>query len=248
MSLPIEDYALIGDLHTAALVSSDGSVDWLCLPRFDSAACFAALLGSDRHGHWRIGPAEGGARVRRRYLPDTLVLETEFATAAGTIRLTDCMPPRRGDPVLLRLLEGVSGEVTVRMTLRARFEYGFAQPAVSRRDGAYRILAGPEALWLFGPLALGRSGGAAVAEFRVSAGDRIPLAAVWRPAACGGPDRPPQAAALAEHTAAWWRDWVAGLEIGPQWREPVARSLITIKALTYAPTGGLVGAPTTSLP
>ena len=160
MSRMIEDYALIGDLHTAALVARDGSVDWLCLPRFDSKACFAALLGEDRHGHWRIAPAEAGCRVSRRYLPDTLILETEFGTSSGQVRLTDCMPPRSGDPVLVRMIEGISGSVDVRMTLGARFEYGSVQPRILRRDGAHCILAGSEMLWLFGPVQLRSAGGA----------------------------------------------------------------------------------------
>jgi GH15 family glucan-1,4-alpha-glucosidase len=142
MSLPIEDYALIGDLHTAALVGRDGSIDWLCLPRFDSAACFAALLGEDRHGHWRIAPAEGSSRVRRRYRPDTLVLETEFTTSSGRARLIDCMPPRGENPVLVRMIEGISGSVDLRMTLGAAFEYGSAEPRIQRRAGAHRIVAG----------------------------------------------------------------------------------------------------------
>ncbi len=131
MSRMIEDYALIGDLHTAALVARDGSIDWLCLPRFDSRACFAALLGEDRHGHWRIAPAEAGGRISRRYRPDTLILETEFVTGSGTVRLIDCMPPRSGDPVVARMIEGVSGTVEMRMTLAARFEYGSAHPGSS---------------------------------------------------------------------------------------------------------------------
>jgi GH15 family glucan-1,4-alpha-glucosidase len=247
MSRPIEDYALIGDLHSAALVARDGSVDWLCLPRFDSEACFAALLGDDRHGHWRICPVDGSARVRRRYQSDTLVLETEFSTGSGVIRLTDCMPPRDGDPVLVRMVEGVSGSVDVRMTLAARFEYGSAQPRIHRRGGAYAIAAGPEVLWLFGPVHLRRSGGDATAEFVVQAGQRVPFAAVWRRSRSGTPE-PPAVPALIAQTAAWWRDWVAGLDCAGEWRDAVTRSLITIKALSYAPTGGVVGAPTTSLP
>jgi GH15 family glucan-1,4-alpha-glucosidase len=151
MSLPIQDYALIGDLHTAALVGRDGSIDWLCLPRFDSEACFAGLLGEDRHGHWRIAPPGGNSRVQRRYRPDTLVLETEFTVDSGTARLVDCMPPRESDPVLVRMIEGVSGTVDLRMTLTAAFEYGSAEPRVLRHAGAHRIVAGSETLWLSGP-------------------------------------------------------------------------------------------------
>jgi GH15 family glucan-1,4-alpha-glucosidase len=247
MSRNIEDYALIGDLHTAALVARDGSVDWLCLPRFDSSACFAALLGGDRHGHWRIGPAHSGSQVSRRYQPETLVLETLFATGSGTVRLVDCMPPRDSDPVLARLVEGVSGTVEVRMTFGARFEYGSAEPKIQRRDGAYCLRAGSQALWLYGPVHLRSRGGMAVAEFSVSQGDQVPLAAVWRPAGAVAPG-PPLVPALIENTARWWAGWASSLAAGHEWREAVTRSLITIKALTYAPTGGVLAAPTSSLP
>ena len=247
MSLPIEDYALIGDLHTAALVGRDGSIDWLCLPRFDSAACFAGLLGEDRHGHWRIAPAEGTGRVRRRYRPDTLILETEFAVPSGRARLTDCMPPRAGSPVLVRMIEGLSGSVDLRMTLGAAFEYGSAEPRIQRRAGAHRIVAGSQALWLFGPVHVRRARGIAVAELRVGPGDRVPFALVGRDSRDGPPD-PPLVPAVIEDTERWWRDWVAGLTYDGEWREAVIRSLITVKALTYAPTRGLVAAPTTSLP
>jgi GH15 family glucan-1,4-alpha-glucosidase len=247
MSRMIEDYALIGDLHTAALVARDGSVDWLCLPRFDSKACFAALLGEDRHGHWRIAPTEAGGRVSRRYLPDTLLLETEFATGSGTVRLIDCMPPRSGDPVLARMIEGVAGTVEMRMTLGARFEYGSAQPRIQRRDGVHCVVAGSEVLWLFGPVHLRSRRGVAVAEFSVSEGDRVPLAAVWRSSRATAPD-PPFVPALLDRAERWWTAWVSGLDCGGEWREAVIRSLITVKALTFAPTGGIVAAPTCSLP
>ena len=247
MSLPIEDYALIGDLHTAALVGSDGSIDWLCLPRFDSEACFAALLGADRHGHWRIAPAGGSDRVRRRYRPDTLVLETEFTARSGTARLIDCMPPRAADPVLVRMVEGLEGTVDLRMTLGAAFEYGSAEPRLQRQAGAQRIVAGRHALWLFGPAHVRRARGTATAEFTVGPGDTVPFALVWRNP-LEAPPEPPLVPALIDQTARWWRDWVAGLTCEGEWRETVIRSLITVKALTYAPTGGTVAAPTTSLP
>jgi GH15 family glucan-1,4-alpha-glucosidase len=247
MSRRIEEYALIGDLHTAALVAADGSVDWLCLPRFDSAACFAGLLGEERHGHWRIAPAGDGARVSRRYLPDTLVLQTEFATGSGVVTLTDCMPPRGRDPVLVRMLEGVSGSVEMRMTFGARFEYGSAWPDVRRQDGAQCVRAGSQALWLFGPVHLRSRGGQVVAQFRVRQGDRVPLAAVWRLAGAAAPD-PPLVPGLIEDTARWWAGWTGGLDRGGEWRDAVTRSLITIKALTFAPTGGLLAAPTAALP
>ena len=246
MSRAIEDYALIGDLHSAALVGLDGSIDWLCLPRFDSDASFAALLGDERHGHWQIAPAAPLRRVRRRYRPDTLVLETEFSTASGTVRLTDCMPPRSGDPVVLRLVEGLSGRVDMRMTLAPRFEYGLSVPRL-RGPGTPSLTAGAQAYWVFSPLALSAGEGSVSASFPVVAGDQIPVALVW-----GRPYRPPPTAppvaALTVETAAWWRAWVAGLDCDGEWRDAVVRSLITLKALSYAPTGGLVAAPTTSLP
>jgi GH15 family glucan-1,4-alpha-glucosidase len=247
MSLPIQDYGLIGDLHTAALVGRDGSIDWLCLPRFDSEACFAGLLGEDRHGHWRIAPADGNSRVRRRYRPDTLVLETEFTVDSGSARLIDCMPPRDCDPVLVRMIEGISGTVDLRMTLGAAFEYGSAEPQVLRHAGAHRIVAGSETLWLFGPAHVRRVGGIAAAELTVSAGDQVPFAVVWR-SSRDHPPEPPLVPALIGQTERWWRSWVAGLAYEGEWREAVIRSLITVKALTYAPTGGVVAAPTTSLP
>jgi GH15 family glucan-1,4-alpha-glucosidase len=247
MSRPIEDYALIGDLHSAALVGSDGSIDWLCLPRFDSPSCFAALLGEDRHGHWRISPADGNYRVRRRYLPDTLVLETEFSTDSGTVRLIDCMPPRAGDPILVRLIEGVSGTVSLRMTLEARFEYGSARPRFRPLDEALGIIAGAGALWLFAPVHIRRSRGVAAAELSVSQGDKVPLALVWRNSR-DEPPVPPAVPALIDRTQRWWQAWVAGLACDGEWRGAVIRSLITVKALTYAPTGGVIAAPTTSLP
>ena len=251
MSRPIEDYALVGDLQSAALVSRDGSIDWLCLPRFDSEACFAALLGDERHGYWQIAPAREVTRVHRRYRPGTLVLETEFTTSSGVVRLTDCMPPRGADPVLIRLVEGVAGQVDMRMTLAARFEYGLTLPRVREQDAARRVVAGGQSLWMFSPLEIRAPEADLVALFSVSQGDRIPVAAVWRPTHLPAPD-PPSAAALVEQTTSWWETWVAGLrgvdQGAGEWQEAVIRSLITLRALCYAPTGGLVAAPTTSLP
>src|ERR1700728_1681310 len=218
MSLPIQDYALIGDLHTAALVGRDGSIDWLCLPRFDSEACFAGLLGEDRHGHWRIAPPGGNSRVQRRYRPDTLVLETEFTVDSGTARLVDCMPPRESDPVLVRMIEGVSGTVDLRMTLAAAFEYGSAEPRVLRHAGAHRIVAGSETLWLVGPAHVRRARGSAVAELTVSQGDKVPFAG----ALARAPPRPagPAAGPRADRPD---RALVAGLGGGPGLRGRVAR-------------------------
>ncbi len=252
MPRPIDEHALIGDLHSAGLVCRDGSIDWLCLPRFDSQACFAALVGDSRHGYWQIAPEDGAVRVKRGYLHDTLVLETEFTTASGSARLVDCMPPRGladtgGDPMVLRMVEGVSGEVKLRMTLAAGFEYGSAQPQIVRHGDSSCVVAGSEALWLFSPVHLRRRQGVGIAEFSVSQGDQVPFALIWRPAHTG-PPVPPLVPALTARTAQWWRDWVAALRYEGDWQEAVIRSLITLKALTYAPTGGLVSAPTTSLP
>jgi GH15 family glucan-1,4-alpha-glucosidase len=251
MSRPIEDYALIGDMQSAALVSRGGSIDWLCLPQFDSEACFAALLGDERYGYWQIAPARDFTRVRRRYRPGTLVLETEFSTPSGVVRLIDCMPPRAADPVLIRLVEGVAGRVDMRMTLAARFEYGLALPRIRPQDTARRIMAGGQSLWVFSPLQVRTADADLVARFSVGEGDRIPVAAVWRPSHRPAP-APPPASALVEQTDAWWRRWVAGLrhvDAGAgEGQNAVIRSLITLKALSYAPTGGLLAAPTTSLP
>ncbi len=251
MSRPIEDYALIGDLQSAALVSRDGSIDWLCLPRFDSEACFAALLGDERSGYWQIAPARETTRVRRRYRPDTLVLETEFSTASGVVRLIDCMPPRAADPVVIRLIEGVAGRVDMQMTLAARFEYGLSLPRVRQQDAARRIVGGGQSLWVFSPLEVHAHGADLVARFSVGEGDRVPVAAVWRSSHRTAP-APPPASALLEQADSWWRSWVAGLrgaDAGAgEWQDAVIRSLITLKALSFAPTGGLIAAPTTSLP
>jgi GH15 family glucan-1,4-alpha-glucosidase len=247
MSRPIEEYALIGDLHSAALISRDGSIDWLCLPRFDSEACFAALLGNERSGHWQIAPDSEITRVSRRYLPDTLVLETEFSTASGTVRLRDCMPPRHGDPVLVRVIEGIRGRVSLRMTFAPRFEYGLTVPRVAKPGAGWRLTAGGHSLWLFSPLDVQAADGALLAQFQVAKGDRVPVAMVWRPSHRRAPAAPP-ASDLADRTADWWRTWVAGLSCGDDWRDAVVRSLITLKALSYPATGGLIAAPTTSLP
>ena len=251
MSRPIEDYALIGDMQSAALVSRGGSIDWLCLPQFDSEACFAALLGDERYGYWQIAPARDFTRVRRRYRPGTLVLETEFSTPTGVVRLIDCMPPRVADPVLIRLVEGVAGRVDMRMTLAARFEYGLTLPRVRQQDAARRLVAGHQSLWVFSPLEVHTQDADLVARFSVGEGDRVPVAAVWRPSHRPAP-APPPASALVERTGSWWRTWVAGLrhvDAGAGgWQDAVIRSLITLKALSYAPTGGLIAAPTTSLP
>ena len=246
MALRIEDYALIGDTHTAALVGSDGSIDWLCLPRFDSGACFASLLGTEEHGRWLLAPVDG-FRVHRRYRSGTLVLETEFTTATGTVRVIDCMPPRRDLPEVVRLVEGVGGRVAMRMELVVRFDYGRVVPWVRRVDGALSLVAGPDALRLHTPVETEGRGRTTVAAFAVEAGDTVPFVLAWHPSHQRAP-RPLDAAQAVAGTEAWWHDWSARETLTGPWAQAVKRSLITLKALTYAPTGGIVAAATTSLP
>ncbi|MFL6204802.1 MAG: glycoside hydrolase family 15 protein [Acidimicrobiales bacterium] len=243
----IEDYALIGDTQTAALVGRDGSIDWLCFPRFDSGACFAALLGHRDHGRWLLAPAEAGATTTRRYRDDTLVLETTFTTSSGSVRLTDCMPIRGEAPDVVRLVEGLEGSVRMRMDLVIRFDYGASVPWVRRVDGALQAVAGPDAIELRTPVETHGVDLATAADFDVGAGDRIPFVLTWHSSHEPAP-RAVDAERAIETTAAWWRDWAGRCATYGDLRDIVVRSLITLKALTYAPTGGLVAAPTTSLP
>jgi GH15 family glucan-1,4-alpha-glucosidase len=243
----IEDYALIGDCQTAALVAADGSIDWLCLPRFDSGACFAALLGEPRHGRWLLAPATGVKTVRRRYRPGTLVLETEYEIEDGAVTVVDCMPPRTDVPDLLRQVVGRRGRVPMRMQLVIRFDYGSIVPWVRRMDGGIRSIAGPDALALRTPVPLHGENLTTVAEFTVAEGERIPFELTWFPS------HQPMPAALdveevIRHTQRWWEEWSARCTYQGPWRDAVVRSLITLKALTYEFTGGMVAAATTSLP
>jgi GH15 family glucan-1,4-alpha-glucosidase len=247
MALRIEDYALIGDTHTAALVGSDGSIDWLCLPRFDSGACFASLLGTPEHGRWLLAPATDGYRISRRYRPGTLVLETEFTTDTGTVRIVDCMPPRHDLPQVVRLVEGVRGRVTMRMELVVRFDYGRVVPWVRHIDGALSLLAGPDALRLHTPVVTEGRDMTTVATFAVGEHEAVPFVLAWHPAHERAP-RALDAAQAVAGTEAWWHDWSAHETVTAPWAGAVERSLITLKALTYAPTGGIVAAATTSLP
>jgi GH15 family glucan-1,4-alpha-glucosidase len=247
----IEDYALIGDMQTAALVSRDGSVDWLCLPRFDSAACFAALLGTAEHGYWRISPTAAGgrpARAARRYQGETLILETEWAGPAGRIRVTDFMPPRDGQPpALVRLVEGLDGSVEMECEFRVRFGYGQVVPWMRRSNGQLLGVAGPDALWLDTPVALTGRNLRHQATFTVRAGERVPFTLTWLPSHRGAPEPLDPHRALTA-TQQFWADWVSRCTYHGRYRDAVVRSLITLKALTYAPTGGIVAAATTSLP
>ncbi|MEU3507239.1 glycoside hydrolase family 15 protein [Streptomyces longwoodensis] len=246
----IEDYALIGDEQTAALVGPDGSVDWLCLPRFDSGACFARLLGDEDNGHWRIAPkGVRGPCTRRAYRPDTLVLDTEWETAEGAVRVTDLMPQRDVAPDLVRIVEGVRGRVTVRSTLRLRFDYGAVIPWMRRSDGHRVAIAGPDAVWLRTepPVRTWGEDFGTHAEFTVAEGERVAFVLTWHPS---HHPRPPLADPFeALRTSVEdWQAWAARCTYDGPYRDAVVRSLITLKALTYNPTGGIVAAATTSLP
>ncbi len=243
----IEDYALIGDTHTAALVARDGSIDWLCLPRFDSGACFAALLGDARHGRWLLAPVAKVRAVRRRYLADTLVLETEIDAGGGTVRLIDFMPPRPGPPRIVRIVEGVRGRVAMQMQLVIRCDYGSVIPWVTHLADGVHAIAGPDALVLSAGVPTRGEELTTVARFTVGAGQRVPFVLAWHPSNTELPAPTNAGRALAD-TTRWWRRWSARCSYKGEWRDAIIRSLITLKALTYEPTGGIVAAPTTSLP
>ncbi|MFF0291431.1 glycoside hydrolase family 15 protein [Streptomyces sp. NPDC005262] len=248
----IEDYALIGDMQTAALVCRDGTADWLCLPRFDSHAVFAGLLGTEEHGFWRLGPAhaegsEPPSADRRRYRGDSLILESEWDTPRGTVRVTDFMPPRDSAPQLIRIVEGISGRVSMRSELRMRFSYGRVIPWVHRVDGRTVAVAGPDSVWLDTPAETFGENLTTYSDFTVAPGDRLEFTLSWQPSHGEPPALPDPEGAL-EATEDFWREWVEQCTYHGPYREAVVRSLITLKALTYAPTGGIVAAPTTSLP
>ena len=247
MALRIEDYALIGDCKTAALVGCDGSIDWLCWPRFDSAACFASLIGTVDNGRWLIAPRHPALAARRRYRPGTLVLETEFQTETGSAVVIDFMPSADGAD-LVRIVMGRSGRVAFHTELVVRFDYGAAVPWVSRSgDGAMDAIVGPERLVLRTPAALYSDDLKTVGEFTVEAGQSVPFVLSYGPSFQNPPLVIDPFHAL-ERTEAFWRQWSDRCpDVGP-WTEAVKRSLITLKALTYAPTGGIVAAATTSLP
>jgi len=244
----IEDYGLIGDLQTAALVGLDGSVDWLCLPRFDSAACFSALLGDEADGRWLLAPAGKVERVERRYREDTLVHELDFHCAVGSVRVIDFMPPRGTEPDLVRIVEGLEGSVQMRLDLAIRFGYGSIVPWVQRHEDGTRIaIAGPDALALHTPVAVHGEDLRTRAEFTVTAGERVPFVLTWYPS--HEPVPPPiDAERSLEETCGFWREWLGCCTYSGRWDDAVKRSLVVLKALTYAPTGGIVAAPTTSLP
>jgi len=243
----IEDYALIGDCQTAALVGRDGSIDWLCFPRFDSGACFAALLGTPKHGRFLLTPAAPIKAIHRRYRPGTLVLETEFEVEGGSVRLIDCMPPRTAAPDLVRMVVGVRGRIPMRMQLVIRFDHGSIVPWVRRIERGIRATAGPETLLLRADVELRGVDFTTVAEFDVAEGQQVAFDLAWHRSHEPAPPESDVDGAIRD-TTAWWEAWSARCRYQGRWRDPVVRSLITLKAMTYAPTGGMVAAPTTSLP
>lgn len=243
----IEDYALLGDLHTAALLSRDGSIDWLCLPRFDSGSCFAALLHDESAGHWRLSPASGGPATRRAYRDDTLIMDTEWDTAEGSVRVTDFMPPRGEAADVVRIVEGLSGRVPMRMHLVIRFDYGNVVPWIRRSEDGLIAIAGPDTLCLTTPADVRGDHMSTVAEFEVAAGDKVPFVLTHVSS-----HRPHAVRAHADRalrdTEEFWRDWIGRCSYRGPYEEAVRRALITLKALTYDPTGGILAAATTSLP
>ncbi|MBV9489948.1 MAG: glycoside hydrolase family 15 protein, partial [Verrucomicrobia bacterium] len=247
--MKIEDYGFIGDTHTGAIVGVNGSIDWLGLPRFDSDACFAALLGNPGNGHWQISPAKPARSAGQRYRGNTLILETTFQTDDGEVKVTDFMSPRSGAPTLFRMVEGIRGAVDVTLHLTIRFNYGLAIPWVQRIEGGITAVAGPDALVLRSDVPLqGRNEDlSTTAAFRVEAGTKKAFALSWYPSHEKPPAAPDADHALA-NTERFWEDWAGKCTYQGEARELVLRSLLTLKALTYAPTGGIVAAATTSLP
>lgn len=251
MAHPIEDYALIGNCETAALVARDGSIDWLCWPRFDSDACFAALLGTPEHGRWQIAPADPGAKITRHYRDDTLILETEFETGDGAVTLIDFMPLRVDDKPsqVVRLVRGQRGQVAMTCELVLRFNYGSSVPWITRLDdGALRAIAGPDMTVLRTPVELHGDDLKTEGKFLVSEGDTVPFVLSYGRSYLDAPAQPIDPIAALSETETFWHNWSAGCRQTGKWSDAVRRSLITLKALTYRPTGGIVAAPTTSLP
>jgi GH15 family glucan-1,4-alpha-glucosidase len=253
MASRIEDYGLIGNTRTSALVSRSGSIDWLCAPRFDSDACFAALLGYDEHGRWAVRPTVPMRESRQRYRGDTMILETDLICDGGAVRLTDFMPAgQAGQPGsdrcdVVRIIEGLDGEVPVEMLMDVRFGYGHDKPWVTPAPDGVRFTAGPDTVLLRGPVLFGIAGSRVSAYLQVRKGDRVPLQLNWHPSHEDDPARLDADQTVAS-TDGFWRQWAARCTYEGPWRDLVLRSLITLKALIYAPTGGIVAAPTTSLP
>ncbi len=248
MSGRIEDYALIGDTRTAALVGSNGSIDWFCVPRFDAPACFAALLGDERNGSWRIAPADESATSSRAYRDRTLVLETTFVTSTGSVRIVDCMLMGAPTPRIRRVVEGIAGSVAMKMDYAVRFDYGSIVPWVRRVDGGLLAVAGPDALFLTSDVEPEPDGERHVAAFDVAAGDRILFELAYF---ASFEERPPEVRMsddALDSTVDAWRSWSAACTYDGPYKDAMLRSLLTLRALTYAPTGGIVAAATTSLP
>ena len=246
-STRIEDYAFIGDTQTGALVSRDGCVDWLCFPRFDSGACFASLLGTRDNGHWRFWPKEEIDRTSRRYRGDALILETEIETKEGAVRLIDFMPPRGQNPDLIRIVEGIRGQVVMQMELIIRFDYGRTIPWVRTGHGGLEALAGPNGLILRTPVKTRGEDLTTVAEFTVKKGDRVPFVLTWFASHSRPPKKVTPDHALRD-TERYWKKWAKRCHRKTPWDDAVVRSLVVLKGLTYGPTGGIVAAATTSLP
>jgi GH15 family glucan-1,4-alpha-glucosidase len=248
MAERIEDYALLGDLQTAALIGRGGSVDWLCFPRFDSSSCFSGLLGGPEHGRWLVAPADGGPATERRYRDDTLILESEWQTSTGRVGVIDFMPPRETKPDIVRIVEGIEGSVEMRTELIIRFDYGSVIPWVRRIDGqTLCAVGGPDGLMLRTPINLEPDEKTHSAKFVVRAGERVPFVLTWYPSHEAFPKPVDAEQALAD-TETFWREWIAGCRYEGDYPAAVNRSLIVLKALTYQPTGGILAAPTTSLP
>jgi GH15 family glucan-1,4-alpha-glucosidase len=246
MANRIEDYALIGDLETAPLVGIDGSIDWCCVPRFDSPACFASLLGDEENGFWRIAPI-GEARASRAYRKDSLVLETRFEVEGGAVTVIDFMPLKKGDTSIIRIVRGESGRVDMRMELVIRFDYGRTVPWVRRADFGLTATSGPNAIELRTPALLEGKDFRTYSTFSVAAGESVPFTFCYHPSLAPPVHHDDPEGACAE-TAAWWQKWAQGCTYGGEYWDAVVRSLITLKALTHRPSGGIVAAATTSLP
>ena len=246
MASRIEDYAMIGDGRTAALVSRGGSIDWLCLPRFDSDACCAALLGTEAHGYWRIAP-RAPATQTRAYNGDTLVLDTEFADGANRVRVTDFMPPHAEHPTVVRQVAGLEGQMRLRCELGLRFDYGFVPPRVRQQADGMLAIVGSDLIVLRGPVSLQEQDGIMAAEFDIAAGQTVHFVLSYAASHLPPPGKLDAAQAL-QDTLSYWREWAGRFTRETPWRDAVMRSLLTLKALSYHPTGGIVAAATTSLP
>ena len=247
MSEPIESYALLGDMQTAALVSRRGGIDWLCMPRFDSPALFASLLGNDENGAWRIAPTGAGECTSRSYDDHTLVLLTDWESTEGSIRVIDFMPPRGEAPDVVRIVEGLSGRVEVTCEIRIRYDYGSVIPWVRRTSGGFTATAGPDSIYIRTPVHLHGRDFVHTATFSVAEGERVPFVMTWHPSHLP-PPKPVDAERALADTYVFWHEWLGRSTYDGEWREAVLRSLVTLKALTYEPTGGITAAATTSLP